>query len=83
MRAVIWSKSVNQHRFLRLSAKDLFTHQIWSLSTRSSDEVAGLDRGDDSEEASLVVLNVGRFGKDLQRGSSTMMGISLKKSLFA
>ena len=34
---------------------ELVPHQIWSSSTRSSGEVAGLDRGDDSEEASVVV----------------------------
>lgn len=66
------SKFVNQHRFLRLSEKNLFVHRILLSSTQSSGEIADFDRGDDGEEASVVVLNVGRFGNDLQTGLSAL-----------
>jgi hypothetical protein len=46
-------------------------------------QIADVGLVGDCEKASVVVLNVGWFGKDPQTGSSTIMRIFLKKSLFA
>jgi hypothetical protein len=77
------SRSLSRRRFFGLSEENFFTHRTLLSSTRSSGEVADFDRGDDSEKASVVVLDVGRFDNELQTGSSTVMEIFLKKSFFA
>ncbi len=76
------SKFVNRHKFLRLSNRNLSVHPVLLSSARLS-QIADVGLVGDCEKASVVVLNVGWFGKDPQTGSSTIMRIFLKKSLFA